>query len=123
MCDLRRDPEDWFRALPAGYEGQVVAPWSFHCHEDEEALASKLVGLDAEGRRCWVRHDHTAVDERFDIDEQPVTVLLGHERRMAWRLRSGRWLLQVDRIERLESCAPRVVNQPPVVVEERSLGL
>ncbi|NML16146.1 hypothetical protein [Azohydromonas caseinilytica] len=63
------------------------------------------------------------MDERFDIAECPVAVLLGHERRMAWGLRSGQWLLQVDRIERMESCAPRVVNLAPVVVEDRSLGL
>ncbi len=42
---------------------------------------------------------------------------------IAWRLHSGRWLLQVDCIERLESCAPRVDNQPAVVVREEELGL
>lgn len=114
---------DWDGPLPAGYEQEVVEPWTFRRYEDEEALAIKLIGLDSEGRRCWIRHDHTAVDERFDIDEFPVSVPVGYERRMAWRLRSGRWLLQVDRIDRLESCKPQVDNQPVVVVREEELGL
>ncbi len=123
MADADRFPDAWIREVPAGYERDIVPPWSFRRYEDEEALAVKLIGVDAEGRRCWIRHDHTAVVERFDIDELPVDVLVGHERRTAWRLRSGRWLLQVDRIERLESCTPRVDNQPAVVVREEELGL
>jgi hypothetical protein len=114
---------DWNGQLPVGFEEEVVMPWTFRRYEDEEALAIKLIGLDTEGRRCWIRHDHTAVDERFDIDELPVDVPVGYERRIAWRLRSGRWLLQVDRIERLESCTPRVDNRPVVVVREEELGL
>lgn len=113
----------WHRAVPRAYARRVVPPCAFRRHDDDEALATKLIGVDRQGRRCWIRHDHTAVAEAFDIDEFPVTVLLGHERRTAWRLRSGRWLLQVDRIERLASCAPRVVNEPARLVREEELGL
>lgn len=113
----------WRRAVPRRYEGQVVRPRAFRLHEDEEALATKLIGVDEGDRRCWVQHDHTLVEERFDIDELPLEVVVRHERRSAFRLHSGRWLLQVDRIERLDSCSPRVVNQPAVVVEEAALGL
>ncbi|WP_298233962.1 hypothetical protein [uncultured Azohydromonas sp.] len=123
MPEIDATYDAWHRTVPSCFEGLVVWPRAFRQHEDEEALAIKLVGVDSEGRRCWIRHDHTAVAEGFDIDEQPIDVLLGHERRTAWRLRSGYWLLQVDRIERLESCAPRVVNQPVLVVREEELGL
>lgn len=109
--------------MPEGYERQVVQPWTFRQHEDEEALATKLIGLDENGRRCWIRHDYTRVAEGFDIDELPVDAPMAHERRTAWRLRSGHWLVQVDRIERLDTCRPRVENRPAVLMREEDLGL
>jgi hypothetical protein len=116
-------PYDWQQAVPDGFEHEVVPPWTFRQHEDEEALATKLIGLDRQGRRCWIRHDHTAVAEGFDIDEMPVARPVAHERRTAWRLRSGQWLLCLDRVERLDSCRPRVLNHPAVLTREEDLGL
>ncbi|MDZ5461354.1 hypothetical protein [Azohydromonas lata] len=116
-------PLDWCQAVPDGFENEVVPPWTLRRHEDEEALATKLVGLDAHGRRCWIRHDHTAVAEGFDEEELPTARPTTHERRTAWRLRCGQWLLCVDRIERLDSCRPRVQNLPAVLRREEDLGL
>lgn len=113
----------WGEAMPAGYENEVVLPWRFTQHEDEEALATKLIGLDAHGRRCWIRHDHTALAEGFDAEELPIARPIAHERRTAWRLRSGQWLLCVDRVERLDSARPRVENRAAVITREEDLGL
>ncbi|MDZ5461355.1 hypothetical protein [Azohydromonas lata] len=113
----------WGEAMPAGYEDEVVLPWRFTQHEDEQALATKLIGLDAQGRRCWIRHDHTAVAVGFDMRELPIARPIAHERRTAWRLRSGQWLLCVNRVERLDSARPRVENRPVVITREEDLGL
>jgi hypothetical protein len=66
-------PYDWQQAVPDGFEHEVVPPWTFRQHEDEEALATKLIGL--------------------------------------------------DRVERLDSCRPRVQNHPAVLTREEDLGL
>lgn len=112
----------WRHGLPALFAALVVPPQRFAAHVDEEACASKLNGFDDRGRRCYVRHDHTAIREAFDADELPLQVAVRHERRTAWRLWSGEWLLSVDRIERLDSCRPRVVNET-YVAPEAQLGL
>lgn len=113
----------WSQGLPGTYRAAVVVPARFDTHLDETACARKLNGFDAGGRRCFVRHDHTACVDTFDIDEFPLTVAVRHERRTAWRLQSGQWLMSVDRIERLDSCAPRVVNETWLAATEAQLGL
>lgn len=117
------DPNEWQEELPLHFSAFIVAPQRFESHVDDAAYARKVVGLDGEGRRCYIRHLHTEVEQRFDIDEFPLEVATGRERRIAWRLQSGRWLLQVDRIDRLESCRPRRAHRPAVVVQEAELGL
>jgi len=116
------DPR-WRLGLPADYAALVVPPWLFDHQVDDDASARKLSGFDERGRRCFVRHDHTAVIDAFDIDEFPLQVAMCHVRRTAWRLRSGQWLLSVDRIDRLDSCKPRVVNQLQLADAEAQLGL
>jgi len=113
----------WRLGLPANYAALVVPPWQFDTQVDEGANAHKLSGFDERGKRCFVRHDHTAVIDAFDIDEFPLQVAVCHVRQTAWRLRSGQWLLIVDRIDRLDSCKPRVVNQLQVADAESQLGL
>ncbi|MFT3956393.1 MAG: hypothetical protein QM722_19025 [Piscinibacter sp.] len=112
----------WRQGLPSDCMAMVVPPRRFAAHVDEEACARKLNGFDDAGRRCYVQHDHTAFVEAFDVDEFPLEVAVHHERRTAWRLWSGEWLMSVDRIERLDSCKPRVVNQT-FVAAEAQLGL
>lgn len=113
----------WDGELPSRWRAQVVAPCRFTVHVDDWAHARKVVGWDAEGRRCYVRHLHTEVEQRFDIDEFPLDVPVWRERRIAWRLAGGDWLLQVDRAERIDSCRPRLRRGEPVLVRERDLGL
>lgn len=117
------DPGVWLDELQPRYAVEVIAPVRLRLHRDAQAHASKLVGFDAEGRRCYVRQLHTATAERFDIDEFPVEVALFRQRYIAWLLRDGRWLLHSDRLERLESCRPRRVECPVRVVAEAELGL
>jgi hypothetical protein len=116
------DPDEWLDELPLDYGALVIAPRRFESHTDEAAYARLVVGLDAEGRRCYLKHLHTEVEERFDIDEFPLEVAVGRERRIAWKLSNGRWLLQVDRLDRLDSCRPRLDHSPPVQVHESELG-
>ncbi len=113
----------WQQGLPQDCMGLVVPPQRMVAHVDEDACARKLNGYDAAGRRCFVRHDHTLVVQGFDIDEFPLAVALQHERRTAWRLLSGAWLMSVDRIDRLDSCKPRVGNEVFSVASEALLGL
>lgn len=113
----------WRHGLPRLFDTLVVPPRRFSTHVDEASCASKLNGFDLEGRRCFVRHDHTAVIDAFDIDELPLEIAVRHERRTAWRLWSGQWLMTVDRIERLDTCSPRVVNETVVASAEAQLGL
>lgn len=120
--DVLAEPP-WRQGLPRQYTALVVPPQRFAAHVDDDACARKLNGFDGAGRRCFVRHDHTAVVDAFDIDELPLSVALRHERRTAWRLLSGQWLMSVDRIERLDSCKPRVVNETFVASFEAHLGL
>jgi hypothetical protein len=105
------------------YAVDVIAPVSLQLHRDAQAHASKLIGFDADGRRCFVRQLHTATADCFDIDEFPVEVALFRERHIAWRMRDGRWLLHSDRLERLESCRPQLIERPDRIVAEAELGL
>jgi len=120
---MHEDAPPWQQGLPMDHQAQVVPPLHLETHVDDDACARKLNGFDAAGRRCFVRHDHTLVVQAFDIDEFPLAVALQHERRTAWRLQSGPWLLSVDRIDRLDSCRPRVANQMFSIATEAQLGL
>jgi len=113
----------WRQGLPRDCLAHVVPPRRFVAHVDEEACAQKLNGFDAAGRRCFVRHDHTVVIQGFDIDEFPLAVAVRHERRTAWRLHTGQWLMSVDLIDGLDSCSPSVGNQTYVADAESQLGL
>lgn len=113
----------WRNGLPDCYAWLAVTPRRFATHVDEDACAHKLNGFDGQGRRCYVRHDHTAIVHGFDIDEFPFEIAVRHERRTAWRLVSGHWLMTIDRIDRLDSCSPRVVNETAYAIDEAQLGL
>lgn len=116
--------EDWRDDLPEGFSARVVEPRRFVVHVDALSRSRKTVGLDVQGRRCYVRHLRVEVDERFDIDEFPVEVPRRRELRVAWRLADDtRWLLQVTSTDRLESCQPRHAHRAPVVLDEPELGL
>jgi hypothetical protein len=119
----RDESTSWTFGLPSSHAVLVIPPRRFETHVDDDACASKLNGFDGQGRRCYVRHDHTAVVDAFDIDEFPLEVAVGHERRTAWRLMSGDWVMTIARIDRLDSCSPRVVNETVFATDEAQLGL
>ena len=112
----------WLDDLPSDYDAVVIAPWRFETHEDATARARKVVGLDQTGQRCYVRHTHTVMVERFDIEEFPLEVPVLRERRVAWRLSDGRWLSLSERTERLDSCRPRLVRSGPELVNGALAG-
>ena len=114
MNERPADPDQWLDELPPAFGPLVVRPLRFEAHDDGAAHARKVVGLDAQGRRCYLRHTHTLTEDRFDIDEFPLEVAVRRERRIAWRLRSGRWLRLVDRMDRLDSCQPRMQRVGPL---------
>lgn len=97
----------WLEELPPDYEAQAIAPCRFEIHDDADAHARMVVGVDADGARCYMRHHHTVMAQRFDIDEWPLHVPLWQERRVAWRLLDGGWLHHSERTERLDGCQPR----------------
>lgn len=113
MAEPFTDPLQWLDELPVDYAGQVIVPTRYEAHEDGLAHARMVVGLDAQGQRCYLRHTHTVTEDRFDIDEFPLEVAVLRERRIAWRLRDGQWLSVLDRMDRLDSCRPRVVREGP----------
>ncbi len=117
------DPDMWTEELPLAYACRIVPPVAFEEHIDALSFSRKVVGRDMQGQRCYVRHEHAEVEQRFDIDEFPLEVTVGRERHIAWRLHSGRWLMQVDRLHRLDSCRPRREHCPPVELAEEQLGL
>lgn len=113
MAEAPIDPLAWLDELPPDYAVQVVPPIRYESHEDGPAHARMVVGLDAQGLRCYLRHTHTVTEDRFDIDEFPLEVAVLRERRIAWRLADGQWLTLLDRADRLDSCRPRVVREGP----------
>jgi hypothetical protein len=116
MPDDLIDPDLWRDELPPTFNTLVVRPQRFEAHVDAAAHARKVVGLDAQGRRCYVQHTHTLTEDRFDIDEFPLEVAVLRERRHAWRLASGRWLRLTERLDRLDSCRPRLRREGPDLV-------
>ncbi len=113
MAEPFTDPLQWLDELPVDFAGQVVVPIRYEAHEDGLAHARMVVGLDAQGQRCYLRHTHTVTEDRFDIDEFPLEVAVLRERRIAWRLQDGQWLSVLDRMDRLDSCRPRMVREGP----------
>lgn len=113
MTHAAPDQTAWLEELPEAFAQQVVPPWRYESHVDAAAHARKLVGLDAQGRRCYLRHTHTRTEDRFDADEWPEEVAVLRERRFAWRLQDGRWLRLIERMDRLDACRPRLVRQGP----------
>jgi len=113
VAEAAIDPLAWLDELPPAFASQVVPPVRYESHEDGPAHARMVLGLDAQGQRCYLRHTHTVTEDCFDIDEFPLEVAVLRERRIAWRLSDGQWLTLLDRMDRLESCHPRLVREGP----------
>ena len=109
----------WSAELPENYRAEAIVPVRIERHEEASARASKEVGFDGAGSRCYYRHEFTLTEDRFDADEFPIQVDVYWERVVAWRLASGRWLRVKTWADRLDQCSKRVFRQAPELVEER----
>jgi hypothetical protein len=108
---------------PEKYRNLVVAPIRIEHHIDASAQASKTLGFDRQGLRCYYRHAFTLTEERFDAEEFPVQVNVYRETVLAWRLGNGKWLKVKEWADRLDHCSNRIFVQEPVVTEEAELAL
>ncbi|CAL1239800.1 hypothetical protein [Candidatus Methylocalor cossyra] len=111
----------WNAELPESYRHAAVTPVRFEQHRDASAQASKQVGFDRTGRRCFYRHEFTLTEDRFDAEEFPIQVDVYWERVVAWRLTDGQWLRIKTFADRLDQCPRRFVTQPPELVAEHQL--
>jgi hypothetical protein len=112
----------WNADLPDDYHEHTIAPVSFERHVDAFAHASKDVGFDQAGKRCFYRHEFTVTEERFDAEEFPLVIGVYWERVSAWRLAGGQWLRLKTWADRLDQCPKRFFTQAPEIVEEDQLG-
>ncbi|BBA37331.1 hypothetical protein sS8_5414 [Methylocaldum marinum] len=111
----------WNAELPEDYSGQAVVPVTIQRRVDDFAHASKEVGFDDLGARCFYRHEFTLTEDRFDADEFPIEVGVYWERVIAWRLTGGKWLKLKVWSDRLDHCPRRYIKQAPELVEEHEL--
>ena len=89
---------------PANWPIPLCRPVRIESHRDAPAHASKDLGFDEEGRRCYYRHAFTLYEDRFDAVEWPEQVAVYRETLEAWRLIDGRWLSRRSRCERPQAC-------------------
>ena len=108
--------------LPASYRHQVVTPTRIEHHIDTSAYASKTLGFDHHGVRCYYRHAFTITEERFDSEEFPVEIGVYQETVLAWRLNDGKWLKVKESADQLEHCQKRVFLHPPEITDESQLA-
>jgi len=108
--------------LPEPYRDRVVAPARLEHHIDASANASKTLGFDHHGLRCYYRHAFTLTEERFDSEEFPVQIGVYQETVMAWRLKNGKWLKVKESADQLDHCRKRVFMHPPEITDEAELA-
>ena len=75
--------ENWDDFLPEEYKGRVAMPVRHERHEDAAAHASKVIGLDPLGRRCYYSHRFELLEPGFDTDEFPLEVAVYREQVVA----------------------------------------
>lgn len=90
----------WTDKLPSKWRPMIVAPLVFHCHTEYEITASRTLGEDEDGRRCYYAHDYLLVGERSDDGEDFYRAVDYGEKVCAWRLRDERWLIYREVITR-----------------------
>jgi len=108
---------------PEKYRNLVVPPARIEHHIDDSARASKTLGFDRHGLRCYYRHAFTLTEERFDSEEFPLQVSVYRETVLAWRLDNGKWLKLKEWADQLDHCRNRVFVQGPMIAEEAELAL
>jgi hypothetical protein len=114
--------EDWAEQLKGEVARLVEAPVRFERHEDRSVPASKVIGYDARGERCYYRHQYVMREERFDEDDLPMRVETWHEEVTAWRMRDSRWLRLAVRIQGFGGCGRRIDRVLSIVAHAADVG-
>ncbi|AGA89668.1 hypothetical protein Thimo_0832 [Thioflavicoccus mobilis 8321] len=83
----------WWSQLTPAWRHQVVVPHSFHVFEEYEVAASRVLGYDEVGERCFCAYDYRLTDLRSDDDEEFYQAAVYTESLATWRLLDGRWLV------------------------------
>ena len=110
--------EAWDDYLPAECKGRVAMPVRYEKHEDPGAHASKLIGFDPLGRRCYYAHQFMMTEQGFDADEFPIEITVYRERVVAWRLGIDRWLRLKVYADQPERCAAKTIRLPPEITND-----
>jgi hypothetical protein len=93
----------WRRGLPTSYARQVTSPVRYECFDDEQTGASRVIGYDRWGQRCYARHAFIFSELQTDDDESFYEARTYGQYVAAWRVADGRWLTRT--LERGAACA------------------
>lgn len=93
-------------------------PVRYERHEEPSAHASKVIGFDPIGRRCYYAHQFQINEQAFDIDEIPLECAVYRERVVAWRLGEDRWLKLKTYDDRIDRCGASSIRLPPEITDE-----
>lgn len=110
--------EAWDDFLPDEYKGRVAMPVRYEQYEDQAAHASKLIGFDPVGQRCYYTHQFSLNEPAFDADELPLEITVYRERVVAWRLGRDRWLRLKVYEDQPHHCAGKTIRLPPEITTD-----
>lgn len=105
--------EQLYAYLPQTEQPRVIAAQRFERHDEPSLQATKILGFDATGAKCFYYHTFVLSEEGFDSDEFPLRIDVYYERVIAWRLKEGGWLKTTTVSDQLDVCTPRFKTQPP----------
>ena len=91
----------WSDDLPTPLKHLVVAPVSFHMHQDYEMLADHTDGCDATNQPCFCEFHFVMTQLRSDDDEVFFETPVYAETLTSWRLIDERWLVCRTTVDRL----------------------
>ncbi len=112
----------WLVDCPPEVAPLLDEPVQFDRQEDRGIPALKVHGIDAQGRRCYYRHDYTVRDETLDDEDLPVQVETYREQVTGWRLPDGRWLRHAWRVSGFPGCGRRIERHLSVVATAAELA-
>ena len=110
--------EAWDDYLPAEYKGSVAMPVRYELQEEPSSDASKLIGFDPLGRRCYYTHRFAMTEPGFDADEFPIEVTVYRERVVAWRLGVNHWLKLNIYDDQPDRCAAKTTRLTPEITDD-----
>jgi hypothetical protein len=108
----------WRKLIPSGYYYLAVKPIHFELHDEPSLSAKKIIGFDANHRKCFYMHTFTLSEERFDIDEFPILLDVYQEYVLAWRLLDGQWIKIKSYADQLDHYNTNFTRLPPELLAE-----